>query len=358
MNKLEYFLRRNIIFKLITAGFIIGWNWYIFSPDLYSQSISRVGTAAASFLKIGVGSRAMSMGEAYTTLSEDASGVFWNPAGLANMDRIQMLYYHYNYVLDVTYDFGAVVIPTNGLGSIGAFIGYINMGEIERTTIEYPEGNGERVSASSFVFGISYGYALTNRFSIGGNAKYVREDIWHSYASSYAVDIGLLYKSFFMNTRIAMSITNFGSNMKMEGRDMLIQHDINENMAGNNPRINAHLDTDEFPLPILFRVGVSNNITKDILNLKETDWTVAFDVVHPSDNKEYINLGTELSFMNQLISLRAGYHEIFLDDREGGISLGAGLKFETMGTQVRVDFAAVNRGRLGFNNILTLIISL
>jgi hypothetical protein len=297
------------------------------------------------------------MGEAYTTSAEDASSVFWNPAGIANVEQMQMLYFHQNYLLDITYNFGVVTIPVNGFGTLGAFLGYMDMGEIERTTPEFPDGNGEKVSASSFVFGVTYARALTDRFSIGGNIKYVREGIWHSAAGGYAFDIGLIYKSLFKNTRIGMSISNFGTSMKMEGRDMQVQHDIDAAIAGNNPNINGHLDTDEFPLPVLFRVGISNNIARDILNFTETDWIVAVDAVHPSDNKEYLNAGSELSFLNRLISLRIGFREILLNDREGGLTFGAGLQLESDDNRAEIDFAAIQTGRFGYNNVLTLIVS-
>jgi hypothetical protein len=247
---------------------------------------------------------------------------------------MQALYFHQSYIADISYDYGVVSVPISGLGTVGAFLGYMDFGEIERTSIQFPDGTGEKASASSFVFGLMYSRALTDRFSIGGNVKYVHEGIWHSTAGGYAFDIGLLYKTFFKNIRIGMAISNFGSRMKMDGRDMQIQHDIDAAVAGNNPNINAHLDTEEFPMPILFRVGLSSNITKDILDISGTDWIVSIDAVHPNDNKEYLNVGTELALFDRLIALRGGYRQLLLQDREGGLTFGAGLKFESGGGQI------------------------
>ena len=325
--------------------------------SLQAQSVSNVGTTAASFLKIGVGARALGMGEAYTTLAEDASGVFWNPGAVANLEKTQAQYFHQSYLADIAYDFGVISMPVSGLGTLGAFLGYMNFGEIDRTSIQFPDGTGEKASASSFVFGLTYARALTDRFSIGGNVKYVHEGIWHSAADGYACDIGLLYKTFFRNIRIGMSISNFGSRMKMNGRDMQVQHDIDASVAGNNPNINGHLDTDEFPMPILFRVGISSNITKDILDISGTDWIVAFDAVHPSDNNEFLNSGTEVAFLDRLISLRCGFRQYLLNDSEGGLTFGAGLQFEMAGSQIGIDFAAIDFGRFGYKNVLTLIVS-
>lgn len=329
----------------------------LLASEASSQTIGRVGTTAATFLKVGIGSRSLGMGEAYTTLAEDVSGMYWNPAGTASMPQMQGLYSHYAYLADIKYNFGGVALPVSGFGTVGAFVGYMDYGEIERTTVDFPSGTGETVSASSFVFGVSYSRSLTDRFSIGGNVKYIREGIWHSSASAFAFDIGLLYKTFFRNIRIGMSISNFGSSMKMDGRDMLVQHDVNPSMASSNPNLNAHLDTDEFPLPVLFRVGISTNITRDLLEIPDQDWVVSVDAVHPSDNKEYLNIGTEARLFNRLISLRAGYREFLLADREGGLTLGAGVGMDLAGGRIDVDFATVEFGRFGYHNVLTLILT-
>ncbi len=326
------------------------------SSDLSGQSIGRVGTTAASFLKIGVGGRALGMGEAYTTIAEDVTGMYWNPAGIAKLDKISVMFNHYDYIADIYYDFGGAAIPIEGLGTLGAFIGHLGMPDIERTSIQYPEGTGEKVSAGSIVIGVSFARALTDRFSFGANVKYIREDIWHSSASSFAFDAGVLYTAFFKNLKIGMSISNFGSDMKMEGRDMLVQHDINSSFEGNNDNINSHLDTDNFPLPILFRVGLSANIAKDFFELQDHDWIISVDAIHPNDNKEYLNMGTEVKIFN-LLALRAGYRQLMLEDREGGLTFGFGINYELMNVDFKLDYANVDFGRLDHQNKFSIILS-
>ena len=73
-----------VMLTLLITGFSL-----TLQEKVFAQSIGRVGTTAAPFLKIGVGARALAMGEAYTTLSEDATGLFWNPAGLAKLDALE-----------------------------------------------------------------------------------------------------------------------------------------------------------------------------------------------------------------------------------------------------------------------------
>jgi len=326
------------------------------SHSVNAQVIGRVGSTAAPFLKIGVGARALGMGEAYTTQAEDITGVYWNPAGLANLSKMQVLVNHYDYIADLNYDFGAIAIPIRNFGTIGSFVGVLGMPDIERTTIQFPNGTGEKVSANSFVVGISYARALTDRFSIGSNIKYIQETIWHSTAKGVAFDIGVFYRTFFKNLKIGMSITNFGTEMQMSGRDMLIQHDINDTFEGNNENIGGYLDTDKFPLPILFRVGLSANLAEDFFALEKYDWIVAVDAVHPNDNKEYLSTGTEVKIYDML-SLRTGYRQMFLEDSEGGLTFGFGLHFNAKSTAIDIDYANVDYGRLDRQNKFSLILS-
>lgn len=346
-NQLRQLLRTFSILLIVTPLLV---------SNVSAQSIGRVGTTAAPFLKIGVGGRALGMGEAYTTIAEDITGMYWNPAGISRIEKMQAIVNHFDYIGDLYYDYAGFAMPIENIGTVGIFIGRLGMPDIERTTIQFPNGTGEKVSASSMVLGFSYARSLTDRFSIGGNFKYIREAIWHTSASTFAFDVGVLYRAFFKNIRIGMSISNFGSDMQLDGRDMLIQHDIDASFAGNNQNINAHLDTDKFPLPILFRVGLSSNITKDFLGISEHDWIIALDAVHPNDNKEYMNIGTELKLYN-LISLRGGFREFLLQDREGGLTLGVGLQLNVMGIDMKVDYANIDYGRLDHHNKFSLILS-
>ena len=323
-------------------------------PAGRAQTISGVGTTAAPFLKIGVGARALAMGEAYVTQARDATALYWNPAGSASIGRPQLLLNHFDYIADLHFEFGAFVLPLRRIGTVGVSFAYLGMPDIERTTVLFPEGDGEKVSAYSFAAGVSFARALTDRFAIGGTVKYVKESIWHDQAAGFAFDIGLLYRAFFRNIRIGMAIANFGSDMRMAGRDMLVQHDISEAVAGNNRNINAHLDTDPFPLPILFRVGLSANLGRDFLNLQSVDWILSADAVHPSDNREFVNIGTEWVWQDR-IALRAGYRQLFLQDREGGLTYGMGLKLAVARTVFRLDYASVDYGRLDRQNKFSLI---
>lgn len=324
---------------------------------LNAQSVSRVGSSAAVFLKIGIGGRGLGMGEAVTTTSEDVTAVYWNPAGLVASDKTQVLLNHYDYIADISYDYIAIAFPVGEAGNLGLHFGYLGMPDIERTTINEPMGTGEMVSASSFTAGISFARELTDRFAIGGTIKMVQENLWHVSTTGYAMDLGLTYVTAFKKIKIGMSISNFGSEMQLGGRDLLVQHDIDKQSNGNNSNINALLKTAKYSLPILFRVGVSANITRDFFGVQGHDLILALDAVHPNDNYEYLNVGTEYSF-RKMLSLRAGYRKLFLSEAEGGLTFGLGLHISVLNFDMQLDYAAIDYGRLDYLNKFSFILSL
>jgi hypothetical protein len=101
---------------------------------------------------------------------------------------------------------------------------------------------------------------------------------------------------------------------------------------------------------------LSANLAKDFLNLKEHDWIIAVDAVHPNDNKEYVNAGTEIKLYD-MIALRAGYKNIGLDDATGHFSFGFGLQFNVMNTDLKLDYARADYGKLEYQDKYSVIIS-
>ena len=318
----------------------------IIAPTLFGQNVSKVGTTAARFLNIDIGARAVGMGGAYTTVANDVSAIYWNPAGLTRFASGQVLFNHVNWIADMKYDFAAIAIPLQNWGTLGVGATFLTMDEMEVTTVDQPMGTGEMFDAGSYAFTMSYARNLTDRFSIGGSFKYIHENIRNSNASGIAFDIGTQFVTQFNGITIGMSIMNYGSKMQMTGRDMQIQADVNSRLHGNNENINANLETDRFDLPLTFRVGVG----MDLLQASEkNDLLVAIDAMHPNDDTESLNLGAEYGF-SKMLFLRAGYKSLFARDSEIGLTLGAGFRFKMTGiTDLQIDYAYQDFGIL--NNI-------
>ena len=315
-------------------------------PVTVHAGVSKVGTTAASFLKIGVGARAIGMGGAFVSMATDASALYWNPAGIVFVNGGEAFFNHADWIADIDFEYAGFVYQMPGLGSFGVSATFLRMDDMERTTILYPEGTGQMFSAGSYALTGTYARMLTDRFSIGFNIKYINETILNTTANGFAIDIGTMFITQFRGLRIGANISNFGSKMQMNGRDLLVQHDIDEIREGNNDRINADLETDKFDLPLHLRVGISYDLLQDISN--NTLW-LSVDATHPNDNVETLNIGAEYIFMD-MFSLRSGYASLFNDESEQGLAFGGGFKYNIMANfNIRIDYAYETFGR--FDNV-------
>jgi len=245
------------------------------------------------------------------------------------------------------------MLNLDGTNAVGMSITQLSYGEEDVTTPENPEGTGERWSAQDFAVALSYSRNLTDRFSMGGSFKYISQRIWNESASTFAFDVGLLFVTGFYDMRLGMSISNFGGDMTMNGRDLKKVIDIDPGNAGSNKLNVAELTTDPWPIPLFFRVGVAIDVLKNDFSLV----TVECDAMRPSDNTEVVNVGAEVILMN-LVCIRAGYKSLFQKESEEGMTLGGGLKYEqSVGIGLEVNYAYQKFGRLGNINTLSLAIS-
>lgn len=316
----------------------------------FTGQVTKVGTTSAGFLGIDVGAQAVAMGGAYVAIAQDATAMYWNPAGIARMNKFSTLFHHTRWLADVSINYIGVVLPVPDFGSLGVNIASMTMDDMERTTRANPDGTGEFFSAGSYALGISYARNLTDRFSMGFNVKYIREDIYHSTAQGAAFDVGILFDTEFRGLKLGMSIANYGTKMQMQGKDMLAQIDIDPLLAGNNQNINAYLKTDEYDLPLMFRVGAAIDVLQDVEN---NNLLIAVDALHPNNDSESINIGAEYAF-NRMFFLRGGYNTLFAVDSESGMTFGAGLAVEAANANLHFDYAYWDFGILNDVQIFTI----
>ena len=336
--------KRIMIPKAICLIWIIALMVPVSAYSQITGDVSKVGTVAASFLEIEVGSRAIGMGGAYVAVVDDATAIYWNPAGLARISKSEAVLVHTNWLVDTSFDFVAIVFPVGNRGIFGASITSLSTDDMEVRTVLLPEGTGERFSTSDISAGLSYALDLTDRFSIGVTAKYISQKIWHMSASGFAMDIGTLFKTNFNGMTIGMSISNFGTSMRLQGNDIFVNYDEAPNFGGSNDRIPAFKQTENYSLPLLLRVGLA----MDIVNTESNVVTVALNAAHPNDNTESVSMGVEYA-IGDVVALRIGYKNSFLRDSEEGITAGVGTKLVLAGgIAFTVDYAYQDFGR--FNN--------
>ena len=291
--------------KLLLLGMIL-----LFLPALaFGQA--KVGTAGAQFLEIGVSARAVGMGEAFLALSDDASALYYNPAGMVQMEKPEFMVSHIDYPAGIAYEFLGLVYPSNNLGGVWGFGFYmLNSGDMPWTTYDYPSdedpySSNLTFSAKDYALALSYGASLTDRFSIGLTFKFIDELYESKRATGWACDVGTLYDTGFRGFKIAMVISNFGPDLKF------IQM--------------------SYPLPMNFKFGGS----MDIINNGSHKATFGLEGSHPNDNLEKFNGGIEYWY-NNVLALRVGNH---FENDAGGFTAGAGLNLNLSKLSLSFDYA-------------------
>jgi hypothetical protein len=288
---------------------------FLLIPQL-SWAQAKVGTAGAQFLELGVSARAIGMGEAFLSISDDASAVHYNPAGLTQIAEREAMFTHVNYVADINFDFAGLAYPTARFGGVwGVGFKMLNAGKMDVTYYEGAEdnwGTGQTFTAKAYALSLSYARSLTDRFSVGTTLKLIEELYDTERAMGWAADMGTLYDTGFKGFKIAMVISNFGPDIKF----------IEE----------------ECPLPMNFKFGG----VFDIYRAENHTATFTVEGSHPNDNLEKFNAGVEYWFKD-MFSLRFGDH---FDYDIGGISAGCGLKWDISEKQLKFDYGYHDMGIL------------
>jgi hypothetical protein len=325
-----------------------------FSHFVLAGGIKKVGTSAATFLRIPVGARATGMGSAFVSMMGDPTALYWNPSAVSSVLSNTLVVDHSLWMPGIYFDFAGLTVPVEDLGVFGLSITILHTNEMEVTTIEEPMGTGETFTASSFALGFTYGRSLTDRFSIGGTFKYIQESIYNSAATGIAFDVGTIYETPFAGIRLGASISNFGTKMQITGEDLNVRVDIAPDQEGNNQSIVGKLNTDRFDLPLIMRIGISG----EVVNTENFRWTLSADGINPNDNSQSLNVGSEIGLLNEKLRLSAGYKALFLTENEDDLTFGIGLNnINVLGdVWISVEYAYQNFVHLSDSNRFTVSI--
>ncbi len=282
-----------------------------------AQIFEKVGTLGGQSLKIGVGARAAAMGDAYVAISDDATAVYWNPAGIARMSGQSISLNHTAWPANILFDQAAYVFSIKWIpGMLGVNVRALTMSrDVVRTTY-LPEGTGDTFDAGEWAYGITYARALTDKFSAGFSINYIQTGLDDVKGSSTTFDFGTLYDVGVLGAKIGMSIQNVGSEMTF----------LEEKVK----------------MPVFFRVGGSF----DVMQHGENRLIAAAEFTHPPDNSEKLNLGAEYGFHDYLF-VRGGYK---LNYDTEGLTAGFGVKFPltiVKSSVARLDYAYQDMNFLG-----------
>ncbi len=330
--------------RLVAILFIslLFWSSSLSAQQQFETDVSGVGTTVANFLEIGVGARAMAMGGSYVAIANDPTALYYNPAGITNLGNIQVEFMHNEWLVDTNYDFiGAVTPLPFWNSSIGASLILLDYGEQPVRTEEFQEGNGQNYGARDYAVSLTYAAALTTNFSFGLSGKYINQKIWNETAGTMAMDLGIFYTTPVEGLRLGMSISNFGGEMQLSGRDLDTVKDPDEDNE-NVEDIPVSFITSSYPLPLIFRAGMSYTQSMGPVG----SLTVTSDVFHPNNNTESISVGAEYGYAG-IFFLRAGYENAYEENAINGLTFGGGIDYYEKGKMgFRVDYAFSDWGIL------------
>jgi hypothetical protein len=287
-------------------------------------TIKKVAQTGLQFLKVDVSARAAGMGGAYIMVGNDATAMFYNPAGIALMKKSLDFYSGTTqWIADINYHSAGLIKNLGNIGTVGASVIYCDYGDDMIGTRVAANEKGYiktgSVDIGAYTLGLSYARSLTDKFTVGGQIKFAAQHLgsnaiteggneMENKVSGLAYDFGTIFYPGFYSLRIGMSINHFSGQFKYE--------------------------EEAFQLPLTFKIGAA----MDVLDLKgehQNPLLIAIDAIHPRDYTERIHLGCEYVY-NNLIAIRAGYK--FNYDEEG-LTAGVGFKFTLRGVDLKVDYA-------------------
>jgi len=293
---------------LWVTGFLLA-AFSLWGAGLQAQEVSRVGTAAGQFLKIGMGARAVALAGAFVSITDDVSTLFWNPAGIATIPDKSLQLSEIDLYLGLRYRSLAFAYPLGPAGALGFSAAYFSSGDIEITTVEQWRGTGQYYQVQNLFAGLSYARPLTDRVQMGVTLKYVQEKIYREVARALAADAGVLVRTGLLGMNLGICVANIGQSLQLQGPDLHVEFpplpEIVERGGGE-----YQYRTRKWPLPLTFRLGVATYLvgSKGILLQSEAHSLLAtFQMDDATDAPIYLNGGLEFQW-RPYFTARFGYH--------------------------------------------------
>ncbi|MGH8003800.1 MAG: PorV/PorQ family protein, partial [Limisphaerales bacterium] len=271
----------------------LGWAVFLAVLWISSPPFGREGSSGTSSLfLLGAGTRAVGMGGSFVSVADDASAVFWNPAGLARLSYGELDFSHVTLPEGSEYDFTGLAYPTIKAGTFA--LGFLRAGTDGIFSRDSRAADLGLTSFSETQFLLAYGYPLFKFLKVGGTAKLYNQSLAGYSANAIGADAGVLvepYENLF-----------FGLNAQD-----IVSSDL-------------QLNTSKESIPKNFKAGTSY-----LLPLRQSPWGIRVAVDAEKSEKAPVawHAGAELSYRNAFF-VRGGY------DREN-IAFGVGLSYNRIG---------------------------
>jgi long-subunit fatty acid transport protein len=304
----------------------------LMSMPLQAGGLKKVGQAGMKWLSIPMGARAAGMGSAFSAIADDASSVFWNPAGIAYTEGVNLFANRTQWFADINLNSFSVTYNAGNIGVFALSYAGVEWGVFHGTqrannAIGFVEtGN---FTPTDWAAGISYAKKISHVFAIGGNIRYLSENLGTTREGNFdapteytakmdliSFDFGTVFYTGWKDLRIAMTLQNFSKEAKYRLED--------------------------FSLPLTFKFGVAMDLITLWSENSIHKLTLGVDALHLRDYSERLHVGLEYS-LNDLVYLRGGY-KFNYDDT--GVTLGAGILYGIGSVNFGIDYSYIMYGNL------------
>ncbi len=341
--KIKYFLVGVVIILLVISA-----------QDTFAGD-RKLGSSAASELLIPMGARSIGMGGANIANVSRTEAIYWNPAGLANMDGAEGSFTYMTYFADMNVSYATLGYNIEDLGAVGLSIQSLDIGGIDVTTIDNPEGTGEVLKPDYITINATFAKRLTDHILFGVNTKLISEKIGNMSGSAVAWDFGLQYRSD-LNIDFGVTFKNIGSSMQFNGTG--IEFDTAIPYASPNAttrKTKADIASNELPTSLNMGLAYRYNINE------QNNLNVTTMYASNSFNIDQFIGGMEYSF-EEFVFLRVGYEaplhpedsEYESSDYQYGLTLGAGINLDVGGNILNLNYAYRDMELFDGNNYFTL----
>lgn len=303
----------------------------LFQNFTLAQDRQKLAQTGLKFLSVSMDPRSAALGDAVTSVTSKSTAMLYNPSVMGEMNgTADFSFGSTRWIADINYIYGtgAISLFDGDFGVLGVSLVAVDYGEFIGTIVA-PNDNGYlevgTFKPTSMAVGVGYANQLSEKFSVGGNIKYVRQSIGTAVTgydaggnrvvednsiNAIAFDFGILYHTGFKSLNFGMSVRNFSTELKYKD--------------------------EKFQLPLTFKIGLSMNAL-DLLNIDQNmhSFLISVDASHPRDYSEQISVGAEYLFMNTL-AIRGGFTS---PTDEQKFTAGVGLKQSITGITLGVDYS-------------------
>lgn len=266
---------------LLLLGIFINFNLNAQTQD---------GGEPGAFLKNGFSARANAMGQAFVSISDDASAIFYNPGAMINIKKTAVTGMYSKLFNDIDgINYGTFGIVNNfDFGIVGLGVVYMNVGDIP--FVENETGpTGMTFSSNQSVFYLSYTKYFLDNLNIGGSIKFLNQSLAGYSGSGWGLDLGV-YSNVNKNLTVGLMF-----------QDLLA------------PKVKINNTEDVYNTKVKFGF-----VYKPVPELK-----LSPEAIFETGKDEIFAIGGEYLLFDEMIAIRSGYNTTY-----NSFSAGAGIKYK------------------------------